>query len=132
MESGSPTNFKRTFMKYILLILICAGAYYGYTSQASTQVPVSELTYIELLKHIKTEDVKAEVLFKVAHKSAADGCYDYEWLKIRGSDTQMCNDKLSTYKSMCTERIFPNLDKLIIGYNAADKLLKRYSECTGV
>jgi hypothetical protein len=119
-------------MKYILLIIICAGAYYGYTTKASPQIPASELTYIELLKRIKTEDVTANILFNAAHKSAADGCYDTQWLKIRGSNTQICNDKLKAFKDMCAERIFPDLNKVIVGYSNADKLLKRYSECTGV
>jgi hypothetical protein len=119
-------------MKYLLILIICAGAYYGYSSKASTQAPANELTYIELLKHIKTEDVKASILFNAAHKSAVDGCYDAEWLKMRGSNTQACKDKLKAFKSICAERIFPDLNKVIKGYNSSNKLLLRYSECTGV
>lgn len=119
-------------MKYILILIICAGAYYGYSSKASTQVPVNELTYIELLKHIKTEDVQASILFNAAQKSAEDACNHTEWLKMKGSNTQECQNKLKAFKSMCEERVFPDLNKVINGYNSANKLLLRYSECTGV
>lgn len=132
MECCSPVNLKGIFMKYLLLVIICAGAYYGYSSKASTQVSADDLAYIELLKHIKSEDVKALVLLNAAHKFAVDGCYNNEWLKGKDSNTQICNDKLKAFKDMCAERIFPDLDVVIKGYDAANKLLSRYSTCTGI
>jgi len=119
-------------MKYLLLMVICVGSYYAYTSQASNQIPVNELSYPELLTRIKTEDVNTKVLLAAAYKSAADGCYDNEWLKMRSSDTQSCNERLEAFKDMCAERIFPDSDKIIKGYSSANKLLLRYSECTGI
>ncbi|WP_441003692.1 hypothetical protein [Pseudocolwellia agarivorans] len=119
-------------MKYLLIIIVCAGAYYFYSNKALIQPSTNDLEYTELIKHLKTKNVKASVLLNSAHKFAVDGCNDSEWLKIRGSNPKACNDRLNSFKDICAERIFPDLDVVIDGYEAANKMLSRYSECTGV
>ncbi|MBU2881382.1 hypothetical protein KO525_03700 [Psychrosphaera sp. B3R10] len=119
-------------MKYLLIVVICAGAYYFYSNKASIQPSTNDLEYTELIKHLKTNNVKTSVLLSSAYKFAVDGCNDNEWLKIKGSNTQACNDRLNSFKDICAERIFPDMDIIVDGYDTANKMLKRYSECTGV
>jgi hypothetical protein len=91
-----------------------------------------KLSYNEVLVKIKTEEVKASELLYAAHNFAVDGCTDDQWLKVRGSNSTLCIDKLNTFKDTCANRIFPDLNKTYKAYNTANRLLKRYSSCTGV
>ena len=119
-------------MKYLLLILIGSGAYYFYANNYVVPPDSKALTYNELIAKVETVEVKASEILLVSHKVAIAGCKNEEWLNIRGVSSQQCMLKLNALKDVCSDRIFPEMDKTYIGKGVASKLFDRYSVCTGV
>ncbi len=113
-------------LKFILIIVLAAGGYYGYKnhySEAPTETSIAGR--INSGGPVTAREIQVE-----AKKLAKFICNDDQFQESIGSSALACQETYANYESMCDRRVFPDGDKIIGDTVSAKGLISRYRKCS--
>lgn len=116
-------------MKYIILILIVAGGYYLYENKVTLSPEIEVKTLKDIRTKLENSSVNSNEVIKGATELAIRLCEDNSFQEVVGESINSCKQRLSKFKSMCSESVF---GKKITQYSNIDEvssLAKRYVTC---
>mgnify|MGYP006124156849 FL=1 len=114
-------------LKFILLIVLAAGGYYGYQNHYKSEPVSKDGSLVEIIN--SNGYISAGEILNKSQNVVDFTCKDDEILKTWGSNSQECHERITNFQSMCESRIFPDVNARITDPKAAGKLYSRYADC---
>ncbi|MCE0558704.1 hypothetical protein [Motilimonas sp. E26] len=116
-------------MKFLVLIALLAGGAYFYMGNKE-EFKINN--YQDLLKKAEVEPVTMSEVKLGSNMLATFFCNDENFQKTGGSSVEKCLNTYNTFKSMCEDKIFVDLEQRVVSKDAVTKIAKRYTECVGI
>lgn len=117
-------------MKYLVLIILAAGAYYWYSNSQNVEIVVK--SYPDLLKKAEAQSVNLNEVKEGAYLLAEFFCNDEEFQKSGRSSVQACMSRLNKWKDPCISRVFDEAPEIFTDKAEVVSYAKRYAACTGI
>lgn len=112
-------------MKYILLLVVIAIGYYGYSNYYAKPSYGSNLVAkLQAGESLTNEEVKDK-----AHQIVNFLCNDASFQSSLGSSVEQCLSRYEKFGDMCENRIFMDDNKLISSEEELKLVTSRYRKC---
>ncbi len=119
-------------MKNILLLILTLTAYYLYTNQSRQNFSKEKPNSIQdVILKLGTSQVSASEIIEGSSAFALELCDDTSYQLAGGETPSSCHAKFKSFKTMCAERIFPEVDKAFSGEKEVSPLIERFVNCVG-
>jgi hypothetical protein len=120
-------------MKYLFLLIIGFLGFYAYSNFSSTPKNDFDPTDSKMLfKHlINGGEVSTSEVITASVSTAKFFCNDASYQVAGGHTVASCHDKLKSFETACTQRIFADKDKIYSDKDEVSKLFKRFVSCVG-
>lgn len=116
-------------MKYLFLLLVGFLGFYFYSSIDNRFDPNDSRM---LFKHmIDGGEVSASDVITASVSFSQKLCNDASYQATGGHTITSCHKQLDTFKQICTDKIFPNKEKIYSNKDEVGSLFKRFINCVG-